>query len=86
LELVDVNIHYRSSLIPSDPGRRPARPRSSINSGLASAISRIRWFDWAERHRQRTALRELADDKHFLDDLGLTREQALHEATKPFWR
>jgi uncharacterized protein YjiS (DUF1127 family) len=40
---------------------------------------------WA-RHRQRAALRELADDPHFLKDIGLTRQQALDEAAKPFWR
>jgi uncharacterized protein YjiS (DUF1127 family) len=57
-----------------------------LNYGLAGAIHWRRWFDWAERRRQRIALRELADDKHFLNDLGLTREQALHEAAKPFWR
>jgi uncharacterized protein YjiS (DUF1127 family) len=39
-----------------------------------------------ERRRQREALRKLADDKHLLDDLGLTREQALDEAAKRFWR
>jgi uncharacterized protein YjiS (DUF1127 family) len=31
-------------------------------------------------------LREIADDPHLLCDLGLTREQALREAAKPFWR
>ena len=41
---------------------------------------------WAERRRQRAALRDLAEDTHLLDDLGLTREQALREAAKPFWR
>jgi uncharacterized protein YjiS (DUF1127 family) len=56
------------------------------NSGPATAIQWHRWFDWTERRRQRIALRELADDKHFLSDLGLTREQALDEAAKPFWR
>jgi len=39
---------------------------------------------WA-RHRQRAALRELADDPHLLKDIGLTRQQALDEAAKPFW-
>jgi uncharacterized protein YjiS (DUF1127 family) len=34
----------------------------------------------------RTALRDLAEDKHLLDDLGLTRDQALEEVAKPFWR
>ncbi|MGY2811129.1 uncharacterized protein YjiS (DUF1127 family) [Bradyrhizobium sp. USDA 4506] len=32
------------------------------------------------------ALRAIADDPHLLRDLGLTREQALREASKPFWR
>jgi uncharacterized protein YjiS (DUF1127 family) len=40
---------------------------------------------WA-RQRQRAALRDLADDPHRLNDLGLTRQQALEEADKPFWR
>jgi uncharacterized protein YjiS (DUF1127 family) len=43
-------------------------------------------LQWSERQRQRDALRELADDKHLLGDLGITREQALDEADKPFWR
>ncbi len=40
-------------------------------------------FVWAERSRQRRALRGL--DDRLLDDIGLTREQALREASKPFW-
>ena len=65
-----------------DPPARGHQP----NSEPTTAIQWHRWFGWAERRRQRIALRELADDKHFLNDLGLTREQALHEAAKPFWR
>lgn len=41
---------------------------------------------WIERGRQRAALAALADDPHLLSDIGLTREQALHEAGKAFWR
>ncbi|MDI4238774.1 DUF1127 domain-containing protein [Bradyrhizobium sp. Arg237L] len=41
---------------------------------------------WAARRRLRMALRDLADDKHLLADIGLTREEALDEAAKPFWR
>jgi uncharacterized protein YjiS (DUF1127 family) len=44
-----------------------------------------RWRRWPERSRQRRALRDLADNKHLLDDLGLTREDALGEANRPFW-
>jgi uncharacterized protein YjiS (DUF1127 family) len=41
---------------------------------------------WAQRHAQRRALAELAALPHRLDDVGLTRPQALREAGKPFWR
>ena len=44
-----------------------------------------RWRRWNERSRQRAALRNLADDKHLLDDLGLTRQEALDEADRPSW-
>ena len=39
---------------------------------------------WQERAAQRRALRQLGDFE--LDDIGLTRAQALREAAKPFWR
>jgi uncharacterized protein YjiS (DUF1127 family) len=38
------------------------------------------------RAQDRSALADLAEDKHRLADIGLTREQALHEAGKRFWR
>jgi uncharacterized protein YjiS (DUF1127 family) len=41
---------------------------------------------WIERSRQRTALRELAGDEHLLYDIGKSRQEALREAGKPFWR
>ena len=41
---------------------------------------------WAARRDQRRALGELVTAQHLLDDIGLTRTQALHEAGKPFWR
>lgn len=37
-----------------------------------------------ERRRQRRALADL--DELALRDIGLSRRQAEHEATKPFWR
>ncbi|WP_439400267.1 DUF1127 domain-containing protein (plasmid) [Bradyrhizobium sp. PMVTL-01] len=39
-----------------------------------------------DRPFQRMALREIADDPHLLRDIGLTRDEALREAAKPFWR
>lgn len=44
------------------------------------------WFAWSERMDQRASLREIADDPHTLGDLGLTREEALEHANRPFWR
>jgi uncharacterized protein YjiS (DUF1127 family) len=41
---------------------------------------------WSARSRQRKALRDVARQGHLLNDIGLTRAQALREATKPFWR
>jgi uncharacterized protein YjiS (DUF1127 family) len=41
---------------------------------------------WFARSGERRALRELAEDKRQLSDVGLTREQLIREATKPFWR
>lgn len=39
---------------------------------------------WRRRARQRLELQGL--DDHILQDVGLTREQVLAEARKPFWR
>jgi uncharacterized protein YjiS (DUF1127 family) len=41
---------------------------------------------WLVRAAERRALRELAQEGSLLSDIGLTREQALREASKPFWR
>jgi uncharacterized protein YjiS (DUF1127 family) len=41
---------------------------------------------WSVRMAERRALRELAEDPHLLNDIGLTREEALREAEKLFWR
>jgi len=41
---------------------------------------------WIARSYQRRTLRELAEERRLLGDVGLTRGQALDEAAKPFWR
>jgi uncharacterized protein YjiS (DUF1127 family) len=41
---------------------------------------------WIARTGQRRALRELAEEGRLLSDVGLSRQQALGEAGKPFWR
>lgn len=42
---------------------------------------------WITRHRYRRDLsRQLELGNHLVKDIGLTREQALVEIKKPFWR
>jgi uncharacterized protein YjiS (DUF1127 family) len=42
---------------------------------------------WLARRRRRQTLAELAGfSEHLLDDIGVSRTEALHEAAKPFWR
>jgi uncharacterized protein YjiS (DUF1127 family) len=73
--------------LPTPPRRAadPAVPLHQSNSGTSSGAQRPGWWSLLDRRFQRMALREIADDPHLLRDLGLTREQALHEASKPFW-
>jgi uncharacterized protein YjiS (DUF1127 family) len=40
---------------------------------------------WSARNRERAFLRDVADSQQLLNELGLTREQALSEANRPFW-
>jgi len=72
----------------SVPGRRrrPAPVRThQTNSWLGGAALNT-LLRWSERSRRRAAFRDLADDPHLLNDIGLTRGEALHEANRPFWR
>ncbi len=56
------------------------------NSSALAVISRIVSL-WLDRRRRRQALRDLAErNNYLLADVGLTQEEALREAAKPFWR
>jgi len=68
---------------------RTAGRSAQLHQENLGAVAGFQWGGWLglwARRRQRAALRELADDPHRLADLGLTRQQALEEADKPFWR
>lgn len=41
---------------------------------------------WVQRSRERKELAEVANDDHLLNDIGVSRLDALQEAAKPFWR
>jgi uncharacterized protein YjiS (DUF1127 family) len=71
--------------IPPVQATDPATPLHQFSSGIKPAVRRQGWWSWLDRQHERKGLREIADDPHLLRDLGLTREQALCEATKPFW-
>ena len=68
---------------------RPLGQSAQLHQKSLGPATDSQWSGWLglwARQRQRAALRELADDPHRLNDLGLTRQQALEEADKPFWR
>jgi uncharacterized protein YjiS (DUF1127 family) len=67
----------------------PAAPRVPLHQSNSWRALSACWHlirRWAERRGQRRALAELARMSHLLDDIGLTRAQALREAAKPFWK
>ena len=56
----------------------PSRPDNAIFKAYASVVA------WHRRARERMLLMEMSD--HHLRDIGLTRDDALREWAKPFWR
>jgi uncharacterized protein YjiS (DUF1127 family) len=72
--------------IPPVQAADPATQLHQSSSGPSPPVRRPGWWRWLDRQLQRIALREIADDPRLLSDLGLTRDEALREATKPFWR
>ncbi|UKJ74585.1 DUF1127 domain-containing protein [Azospirillum brasilense] len=67
-----------------DAQERPGQ--GSAIHGIGGAV--VALFDtvatWNERRRQRRALEALPD--HLLQDIGLSRADAVTEADKPFWQ
>ena len=59
-------------------------PETSSSSVVGVCLKTV--ADCIARSGQRRALRELAQEERLLSDIGFTREQALREAGKPFWR
>jgi uncharacterized protein YjiS (DUF1127 family) len=72
--------------IPPPQAADPATPLHQSSSGPCLSCRQPGWWEWIDRPLQRIALREIADDPHLLSDLGLSREEVLREAAKPFWR
>jgi uncharacterized protein YjiS (DUF1127 family) len=78
-----------SAIIPSLPHRKGA-PASSHHARAqtcrpAGGTPFLRWCArCSARSRQRRALSQL--DDRLLEDIGVTRQQAIAEAAKPFWK
>ncbi len=67
------------------PGPRAAGdPQSTSWPELAGMLRLYR--TWVARAKQRDALADLANNEHLLNDIGLTRDEALDEINKPFWK
>ena len=72
-----LTLRQRELLIDGQPRLVDARPQ-------ACAPEASRWQRWWRRLSTRRALLEL--DAAQLKDIGITREQALAEALRPFWK
>jgi uncharacterized protein YjiS (DUF1127 family) len=66
----------------------PTRHRAVAHDHQSSSWLSLlhRWLTRSEILHQRASLRDIADNPHLLRDLGLTREEALEQANRPFWR
>lgn len=69
--------------------RRPCSGHSEVRQWLARTQQYVisgfeRLGDWQERMVQRRTLMKL--DERMLHDIGLCRDDAIAEATKPFWK
>jgi uncharacterized protein YjiS (DUF1127 family) len=75
-----------TSILPRQPSLLPAAGLHQRNSWRSATAAWRLLQRWAERRTQRHALLELADQKRLLADIGLTRDEVVREAARPFWR
>ena len=65
-------------------GMRTFRQQSVSSTSAGSWLRTL--GIWLDRSRQRKQLGELAElNDYLLKDIGVSREEALREAEKPFW-
>jgi uncharacterized protein YjiS (DUF1127 family) len=70
--------------VPLVTRRSPPHAGARLATLLAAVLATI--AGWIDRRRQRRALADLAErDDYLLVDIGRTREEALREASRPFW-
>ena len=70
---------------------REAAGKGTFRQQTDSSSSNDAWLRtlgfWIDRSRQRSQLGELAElNSYLLKDIGVSREEAMREAEKPFWQ
>ena len=66
-------------------GKRTFRQQSVSSTSAGSWLRTL--GIWLDRSRQRKQLGELAElNDYLLKDIGVSREEAMREAEKPFWQ
>jgi len=71
--------------LPREPAGMRALRQQCVSSSSASGWLRT-LESWIDRSRQRRQLGELAElNDYLLKDIGVSREEAMREAEKPFW-
>lgn len=70
--------------MPNWSSRYPTSPAGLDVSLLRKALALLQL--WHSRYERRTALAERVERGYLLADIGMTQEEAMREATKPFWR
>ncbi len=78
----------KSSLISDNSAGRELWRNPFSGAGVSPHPSLTEAIElWLARSQHRQQLRELAgSDDHLLDDMGISKDAALHEAEKWFWQ
>jgi uncharacterized protein YjiS (DUF1127 family) len=75
----------RLALPRAPAGMRTFRQQSDSSSSTGGWLRTLEvWIDRSYQRRQLGELAELSD--YLLRDIGVSREEAMREAAKPFWR
>jgi uncharacterized protein YjiS (DUF1127 family) len=80
------NYSLQGLTLPREPANMRALRQQFASSSSIDAWLRTLGF-WIDRSQQRRQLGELAElNDYLLKDIGVSREEAMREAEKPFWR
>ena len=78
--------NYQGLTLPGEAAGKGTFRQQSVSSSSIDAWLRTLGF-WIDRSRQRSQLGELAElNSYLLKDIGVSREEAMREAEKPFWQ